>query len=107
MPEPRPVSLPYTPGTRLACAGVDGCVEWDKSSEAPVKAHEILRARVDFDVPVEVGGRWTGARNVRERWYIATYLPRSYCCAVVILSPLCEVARWRGGEVAMKRGIDY
>jgi hypothetical protein len=81
------------------------CVEQDKILEASVKAYEILRARVDFDVPVEVGGGWTGARNVRERWYIATCLPRSYCCVVVILSPLCEVAMKRGLRQANRPSV--
>jgi hypothetical protein len=31
--------------------------------EASVKAYEMLRARVDFDMPAEVGGGWTGARE--------------------------------------------
>ena len=39
------------------------CVEQDQILEASVKAYEMLRARVDFDVPVEVGGGWTGARE--------------------------------------------
>jgi hypothetical protein len=97
---------PYTPRTRLACAGARSV---GQGFGGVCQSVRELRARVDFLMcRLRCCGGWTGARvsvAVREREIVTTYmyLPRSYRATVSFLH---RFARWRGGEEAWNRLLE-